>query len=389
MATGGRLRGRPGRRVHAPSANRSPRSAPGEIGYITAGIKTVADCKVGDTITEDRRRTAAPLPGFQPSLPVVFCGIFPVDTGEFEHLRESLEKLALNDSSFHTEPETSAALGYGFRCGFLGLLHLEIVQERLAREFDLDLITTAPSVVYRLHMNDGTQRELHNPVDMPDETRIAAIEEPWIRATILTPDDYLGAVLALCTERRGEQIDLTYAGSRAMAVYRLPLNEVVYDFYDRLKSVTRGYASFDYRMDGYREGDLVKVQILVNGEPVDALSMIVPRLAAEQRGRAICGRLKELIPRQLFKIPIQAAIGGKGRRARDHLRPAERRDRQMLWRRHHPQAQAAGEAEGRQEEDAPVRQGRHPPERLHRSAQDGGGLMALRVVMRRRSAAVL
>ena len=284
---------------------------PGEIGFITAGIKTVADCKVGDTITDDRNRTPEPLPGFQPSLPVVFCGIFPVDNGDFEHLRESLQKLALNDSSFHTEPETSAALGYGFRCGFLGLLHLEIVQERLAREFDLELIATAPSVIYRLAMSDGTRLELHNPADMPDETRIASIEEPWIRATILTPDDYLGAVLALCTERRGEQIDLTYAGSRAMLVYRLPLNEVVYDFYDRLKSVTRGYASFDYRMDGYREGDLVKVQILVNAEPVDALSMIVPRSSAEQRGRAICGRLKELIPRQLFKIPIQAAIGGK------------------------------------------------------------------------------
>ena len=310
MATGGVYEAD---RVGVFTPKRVPVAAlgPGEIGYITAGIKTVADCKVGDTITEDRRRTAEPLPGFQPSLPVVFCGIFPVDNGDFEHLRESLEKLALNDSSFHTEPETSAALGYGFRCGFLGLLHLEIVQERLAREFDLDLITTAPSVVYRLRMSDGEALELHNPVDMPDETRIASIEEPWIRATILTPDEYLGAVLALCTERRGEQLDLTYAGSRAMAVYRLPLNEVVYDFYDRLKSVTRGYASFDYRMDGYREGDLVKVQILVNGEPVDALSMIVPRSSAEQRGRAICGRLKELIPRQLFKIPIQAAIGGK------------------------------------------------------------------------------
>ena len=310
MATGGVYEAD---RVGVFTPKRAPVDAlgPGEIGYITAGIKTVADCKVGDTITEDRNRTPEPLPGFQPSLPVVFCGIFPVDNGDFEHLRESLQKLALNDSSFHTEPETSAALGYGFRCGFLGLLHLEIVQERLAREFDLDLIATAPSVIYRLLMSDGTPVELHNPADMPDETRIASIEEPWIRATILTPDDYLGAVLALCTERRGEQIDLTYAGSRAMLVYRLPLNEVVYDFYDRLKSVTRGYASFDYRMDGYREGDLVKVQILVNGEPVDALSMIVPRASAEQRGRAICGRLKDLIPRQLFKIPIQAAIGGK------------------------------------------------------------------------------
>ena len=310
MATGGVYEAD---RVGVFTPKRAPVASlgPGEIGFITAGIKTVADCKVGDTITDDRNRTPEPLPGFQPSLPVVFCGIFPVDNGDFEHLRESLQKLALNDSSFHTEPETSAALGYGFRCGFLGLLHLEIVQERLAREFDLELITTAPSVIYRLRMSAGTPIELHNPADMPDETRIASIEEPWIRATILTPDDYLGAVLALCTERRGEQIDLTYAGSRAMLVYRLPLNEVVYDFYDRLKSVTRGYASFDYRMDGYREGDLVKVQILVNAEPVDALSMIVPRSSAEQRGRAICGRLKELIPRQLFKIPIQAAIGGK------------------------------------------------------------------------------
>ena len=237
--------------------------------------------------------------------------MFPVDGDDFEHLRDSLEKLALNDSSFHSEPETSAALGYGFRCGFLGLLHLEIVQERLSREFDLELITTAPSVVYKLHMTDGTLKELHNPVDMPDVTQIASIEEPWIRATILVPDEFLGSVLALCTERRGEQIDLTYAGTRAMLVYRLPLNEVVYDFYDRLKSVTRGYASFDYQMDGYVEGDLVKVSILVNAEPVDALSMIVPRDSAEQRGRVICGRLKDLIPRQLFKIPVQAAIGGK------------------------------------------------------------------------------
>ena len=297
--------------VFTPKREMVKELGPGEIGFITAGIKAVADCKVGDTITEDRNRTPAPLPGFQPSLPVVFCGMFPVDNGDFEHLRDSLLKLALNDSSFHSEPETSAALGYGFRCGFLGLLHLEIVQERLSREFDLDLITTAPSVVYKLHMTDGSLKELHNPVDMPDATQIASIDEPWIRATILVPDEFLGAVLALCTERRGEQIDLTYAGSRAMLVYRLPLNEVVYDFYDRLKSVSRGYASFDYQMDGYREGDLVKVSILVNAEPVDALSMIVPRDSAEHRGRAICGRLKDLIPRQLFKIPVQAAIGGK------------------------------------------------------------------------------
>lgn len=284
---------------------------PGEIGFITAGIKHVADCKVGDTITDERNPVSEPLAGFQPSLPVVFCGMFPVDNGDFEHLRDSLEKLALNDSSFHAEPETSAALGFGFRCGFLGLLHLEIVQERLAREFDLDLITTAPSVIYKLHMNDGSLVELHNPADMPEVIRISSIEEPWIKATILVPDEFLGAVLTLCTDRRGEQLDLTYAGSRAMLVYRLPLNEVVYDFYDRLKSATRGYASFDYQMDEYREGDLVKVQILVNAEPVDALSMIVPRESAEHRGRLICERLKDLIPRQLFKIPIQAAIGGK------------------------------------------------------------------------------
>jgi GTP-binding protein LepA len=284
---------------------------PGEIGFIIAGIKTVADCQVGDTLTEEKKPTASPLPGFQPSLPVVFCGLFPIDSADYERLRESLAKLALNDSSFHYEPETSAALGFGFRCGFLGLLHLEIIQERLAREFDLDLITTAPSVIYKIHLTSGEVLELHNPADMPDPVKIEHVEEPWIRATILVPDDYLGGVLSLCTERRGEQIDLTYAGSRAMAVYRLPLNEVVYDFYDRLKSVSRGYASFDYQLDEYRRGDLVKLSILVNGEPVDALSMIVPREAAETRGRAICERLKDLIPRQLFKIPIQAAIGGK------------------------------------------------------------------------------
>ncbi len=284
---------------------------PGQIGFILAGIKAVADCEVGDTITDARTPASEPLPGFQPSLPVVFCGMFPVDNGEFEHLRDSLQKLALNDSSFHWEPESSAALGSGFRCGFLGLLHLEIVLERLSREFDLDLITTAPSVVYKLHMSDGSRQELHNPVDMPEPTRIVGIEEPWIRATIMVPDEYLGAVLSLCTDRRGEQIDLTYVGNRAMAVYRLPLNEVVYDFYDRLKSVSRGYASFDYQMDDYLEGDLVKVDILVNAELVDALSMVVPRATAEARGRQICERLKDLIPRQLFKIPIQAAIGGK------------------------------------------------------------------------------
>ena len=284
---------------------------PGEIGYITAGIKTVADCKVGDTITDDRNPAAEPLPGFKPSVPVVWCGLYPTDADDFEKLRESLAKLRLNDASFHYEPETSAALGFGFRCGFLGLLHLEIVQERLIREFDLDLIATAPSVVYRVHRTDGTVQELHNPADMPDGSVIDRIEEPWIKATIFVPDEYLGAILTLCNELRGQQVDLTYVGNRAMAVYRLPLNEVVFDFYDRLKSVSRGYASFDYAMDGYAEADLVKISILVNGDPVDALSFIAHRSQAEKRGRAICEKLKELIPRQLFKIAIQAAIGGR------------------------------------------------------------------------------
>jgi GTP-binding protein LepA len=266
---------------------------------------------VGDTITEERRLASEPLPGFKPSVPVVFCGLFPVDAADFEKLRESLGKLQLNDASFQYEAESSAALGYGFRCGFLGLLHLEIIQERLEREFDLDLITTAPSVVYRLHMTNGEVKELHNPSDMPDVVKINLIEEPWIKATILVPDEYLGSILTLCTERRGEQIDLTYAGNRAMVIYRLPLNEVVFDFYDRLKSVSRGYASFDYQLDSYRESNIVKVSILVNGEPVDALSMMVHRDRAESRGRTLCIRLKDLIPRQLFKIAVQAAIGGK------------------------------------------------------------------------------
>ncbi len=284
---------------------------PGEIGFFTAAIKDIADTNVGDTITEDRNPTAAPLAGFKPSIPVVWCGLYPTDAADFDDLRDSLGKLRLNDASFHFEAESSAALGLGFRCGFLGLLHLEIVQERLEREFDLDLITTAPSVVYRLHMRDGTMRELHNPVDMPDVTRIEKIEEPWIKATILVPDEHLGSILQLCQERRGEQIDLTYAGNRAMAVYRLPLNEVVFDFYDRLKSVSRGYASFDYQMDSYVENDMVKLSILVNDEPVDALALIVHRTRAEGRGRQLCERLKELIPRQMFRIAIQAAIGGK------------------------------------------------------------------------------
>ena len=284
---------------------------PGELGYITAGIKTVADCRVGDTLTEERRPATKMLPGFKPSIPVVFCGLFPVDAADYEHLRDSLGKLALNDSSFHYEAESSAALGFGFRCGFLGLLHLEIIQERLEREFDLDLITTAPSVVYKIHMTDGSMIELHNPADFPDVVKIDHIEEPWIKATIFVPDEYLGPILTLCTERRGEQIERTYVGNRAMVVYRLPLNEVVFDFYERLKSISRGYASFDYQLDSYIEGELVKVSILVNQEPVDALSMLVHRSQAEYRGRSICERLKDLIPRQLFKIAIQAAIGGR------------------------------------------------------------------------------
>ena len=284
---------------------------PGEMGYITAAIKTVADTKVGDTITEDRNPAAEPLAGFKPSIPVVWCGLYPVDADDFEKLRDSLAKLRLNDASFHYDPETSAALGFGFRCGFLGLLHLEIIQERLAREFDLDLIATAPSVVYKITKTNGEKIELHNPADMPDLSIVDAIEEPWIKATIFVPDDYLGPILTLCSERRGQQVELTYVGNRAMAVYRLPLNEVVFDFYDRLKSVSRGYASFDYQMDGYAESDLVKISILVNAEPVDALSFMAHRSQADRRGRSICEKLKELIPRQLFKIPIQAAIGGR------------------------------------------------------------------------------
>ena len=284
---------------------------PGEMGYITAAIKTVADCNVGDTITEDRRPALAPLPGFKPSIPVVWCGLFPVDADDFEKLRDSLAKLRLNDASFHYEAETSAALGFGFRCGFLGLLHLEIIQERLSREFDLNLIATAPSVVYHVYKTNGGMEPLHNPADMPDGSIIDHIEEPWIKATIMVPDDYLGSILTLCSERRGQQLDLTYVGNRAMAVYRLPLNEVVFDFYDRLKSVSRGYASFDYQIEDYAEADLVKISILVNQEPVDALSFIAHRSQAESRGRSICGKLKDLIPKQLFKIAIQAAIGGR------------------------------------------------------------------------------
>ena len=297
--------------IFRPKKENLPALQAGEIGFFTASIKEVADTAVGDTITDEKRPCDTALGGFQPAQPVVFCGLFPVDAAQFEDLREAMAKLRLNDSSFEFEMETSAALGFGFRCGFLGLLHLEIVRERIEREFNIDLITTAPSVIYHLHMTDGSMEEMHNPADMPDVMKIDHIEEPWIKATILVPDEYLGAVLKLCEDRRGSQIDLTYAGSRAMIVYHLPLNEVVIDFYDRLKSVTRGYASFDYQIESYEEGDLVKMTVLVNEEQVDALATVVHRSRAEQRGRAMCEKLKELIPRHLFKIPVQAAIGGR------------------------------------------------------------------------------
>ncbi len=297
--------------VFRPAMQNVDELGPGEIGFLTASIKQVRDTKVGDTITHERRQCEKPLPGFKPSVPVVFCGLFPVDANDFEDMRDAIEKLALNDASFTAEMETSAALGFGFRCGFLGLLHLEVIRDRLEREYDIDLITTAPSVIYHIYMKDGEQIDLHNPADMPDPSKIDHIEEPRIKATILVPDEYLGDVLKLCQDRRGIQLDLTYAGSRAMVVYDLPLNEVVFDFYDRLKSVTKGYASFDYQMIGYREDNLVKMSILVNDEPVDALSMMVHRDRAEMRGRAMCEKLKDLIPRHMFKIPIQAAIGGK------------------------------------------------------------------------------
>jgi len=297
--------------IFRPKKQNVPSLMAGEIGFFTASIKEVADTAVGDTITEEKRPCDKALDGFNPAQPVVFCGLFPVDASEFEDLRDAMAKLRLNDASFEFEMETSAALGFGFRCGFLGLLHLEIVRERIEREFNIDLITTAPSVIYHLHMTNGDMLEMHNPADMPDVMQIDHIAEPWIKATILVPDEYLGAVLKLCEDRRGQQIDLTYAGTRAMLVYRLPLNEVVIDFYDRLKSVTRGYASFDYQLESYIEGDLVKMSVLVNEEPVDALATIVHRGRSEQRGRAMCEKLKELIPRHLFKVPIQAAIGGR------------------------------------------------------------------------------
>ena len=297
--------------VFRPEMQSTEQLGPGEIGFITASIKQVRDTRVGDTITHEKKGAEEPLPGFNPSQPVVFCGLFPVDSSEFEDLRDAIEKLALNDASFSFEMETSAALGFGFRCGFLGLLHLEVIRDRIEREYDIELITTAPSVIYHIYMKDSSFIELHNPADMPDLSKVDHLEEPRIKATILVPDDYLGDVLKLCQDRRGIQEDLTYAGSRAMVVYDLPLNEVVFDFYDRLKSVTKGYASFDYQMTGYRQDNLVKMSILVNEEPVDALSIMVHRDRAEMRGRAMCEKLKDLIPRHMFKIPIQAAIGGK------------------------------------------------------------------------------
>ncbi len=284
---------------------------PGEVGFITASIRQVSDCHVGDTITEDKKECAEALPGFKPTQPVVFCGLYPADAGQFVILKDSLEKLHLNDASFEYEMETSNALGFGFRCGFLGLLHLEVIQERLEREFNLDLITTAPSVIYKIYLRSGEVLELHNPIELPDPARIEYMEEPWVKATIMVPDGYLGSVLSLCTDKRGEQLDLTYVGNRVMTIYRLPLNEIIYDFYDRLKSCSKGYASFDWEVDEYRKSDLVKLSILVNAEPVDALSTIVHRGRAESRGRELCIRLKDLIPRHMFVIPIQAAIGGK------------------------------------------------------------------------------
>ena len=297
--------------VFRPQMEQVEALGPGEIGFITASIKQVRDTRVGDTITHEKKGTEDALPGFKPSQPVVFCGLFPVDSSEFEDLRDAIEKLALNDASFSSEMETSAALGFGFRCGFLGLLHLEVIRDRIEREYNIELITTAPSVIYHVYMRDETMVELHNPADMPDLSKVDYLEEPRIKATILVPDEYLGDVLKLCQDRRGIQEDLTYAGSRAMVVYDLPLNEVVFDFYDRLKSVSKGYASFDYNLTGYREDGLVKMSILVNDEPVDALSIMVHRDRAETRGRAMCEKLKDLIPRHMFKIPIQAAIGGK------------------------------------------------------------------------------
>ena len=357
--------------VFKPKLTPADELGPGEIGFLTAAIKEVADTRVGDTITDDRKPVSEMLPGFKPAIPVVFCGLFPVDAAAFEDLRAAMGRLRLNDASFSFEMETSAALGFGFRCGFLGLLHLEIIQERLEREFNLELIATAPSVIYKMKLRDGSEIEIHNPVDMPDPMKILEIHEPWIEATILTPDEYLGAVLKLCQDRRGAQVELTYVGSRAMAKYNLPLNEVVFDFYDRLKSVSRGYASFDYHLTDYKEADLVKMSILVNDEPVDALSMLVhrtPRRAARPRhGREAEGADPA--------AHVPGADPGRDRRQdhrpRDRARDAQGRDREMLRRRRHPQAQASRQAEEGQEEDAPVRQGRHPAGGVHRRAEGG------------------
>ena len=297
--------------IFSPKPTEVESLGPGEIGFINSGIKSVSDCKIGDTITEEKNPASEPLPGFKPSQPVVFCGMFPVDSDDYEHLRDSMVKLALNDSSFSYEPEVSPALGYGFRCGFLGLLHLEIIRDRFEIEFNLELVTTAPSVVYKVNMKDGSVIEIHNPTDMPDPVKIDSIAEPWIKATIIVPDEFLGSVLELCISKRGVQEQLTYTGKRAMIIYKLPLNEVVFDFYDRLKSISKGYASFDYEITGYEINNLVKVTIKINGESVDALSLIVHKDRSQQRGRALCERLKSLIPRQQFKVAIQAAIGGK------------------------------------------------------------------------------
>ena len=344
---------------------------PGEIGFLTASIKEVADTRVGDTITDERRPVAAPLPGFRPAIPVVFCGLFPVDAADFEELRAAMGRLRLNDASFSYEMETSAALGFGFRCGFLGLLHLEIIQERLEREFNLNLIATAPSVIYKIKLRNGQQLEIHNPVDMPDPNHIEEMQEPWIEATILTPDEYLGSVLKLCQDRRGEQKELTYVGNRAMVKYNLPLNEVVFDFYDRLKSVSRGYASFDYHLTDYKPADLVKLQMLVNGEPVDALAMLVHRTRAEQPRPRHGGETE----RTHSAAHVPGADPGRDRRQdhrpRNRARLPQGRDREMLRRRRDPQAQASGEAERRQEAHAPVRQGRYPAGGLHRRAEGG------------------
>ena len=358
------------RHLH-PEDGRGRQPRPGRDGLRHRRNQKVADTNVGDTITDDRNPATEALPGFKPSIPVVWCGLFPVDADDFEKLRDAVGKLRLNDSSFHYEMETSAALAFGFRCGFLGLLHLEIIQERLSREFDLDLIATAPSVVYKLKLTNGEEIDLHNPADMPDPSEIDEIQEPWIKATIMVPDEYLGPMLTLCNERRGQQVELTYVGTRAMAVYRLPLNEVVFDFYDRLKSISRGYASFDYQVDGYEPGDLVKISILVNAEPVDALSFMAHRAQADRRGRADLREAEGADPPPALQDPDPGGDRRPRHRARDDQRHVEGRHRQVLRRRHQPQAQAPGQAEGGQEAHAAVRQGRDPAERLHRRPEDG------------------